>query len=50
MSKKKPLSEKSPKLTVPEVIEYCKNDLGITFNLMIFLLLFYTIFYYKFMI
>lgn len=22
------------KLTVPEVIEYCKNDMGITFNLM----------------
>ena len=34
MSKKKPLSEKSPKFTVPEIIEYCKNDLGITFNLM----------------
>ena len=34
MSKKENLSEKSPKLTVPEVIEYCKNDLGITFNLM----------------
>ena len=24
----------SKKLTVPEIIEYCKNDLGITFNLM----------------
>ena len=34
MSKKENLSEKSPKLTVPEVIEYCKNDLGITFDLM----------------
>ena len=27
-------NEKSPKLTVPEIIEYCKNTLGITFNLM----------------
>ena len=26
-------NEKSPKLTVPEVISYCKNELGITFNL-----------------
>ena len=26
--------EKSQKLTVPEVIEYCKKTLGITFNLM----------------
>lgn len=34
MSKKENLLEKSPKLTVSEVIEYCKNDLGITFNLM----------------
>ena len=34
MSKKENLSEKSPKLTVPEVIDYCKNDLGITFDLM----------------
>ena len=34
MSKKENLSEKSPKLTVPEVIKYCKNDLGITFDLM----------------
>lgn len=25
---------KSPKLTVPEIIDYCKNNLGITFNLM----------------
>ena len=25
---------KSPKLTVPEIIDYCKNELGITFNLM----------------
>ena len=34
MSKKDNLSEKSPKLTVPELIEYCKNDLGISFDLM----------------
>ena len=34
MSKKENLLENSPKLTVPEVIEYCKNDLGITFDLM----------------
>lgn len=34
MSKKENLSEKSPKLTVPEVIDYCKNDLGITLDLM----------------
>ena len=34
MSKKENLSEKSQKLTVPEVIEYCKNNLGISFNLM----------------
>ena len=27
-------NEKSPKLTVPEIIDYCKNTLGITFNLM----------------
>lgn len=33
MSKKENLLEKSPKLTVPEVIDYCKNDLGITFDL-----------------
>ena len=26
--------KKSPKLTVPEIIDYCKNILGITFNLM----------------
>ncbi|MBO4386231.1 MAG: Abi family protein [Treponema sp.] len=26
--------KKSPKLTVEQIIEYCKNDLGITFNLM----------------
>lgn len=26
--------EKSPKLTVPQIIEYCKKDLGLTFNLM----------------
>ena len=25
---------KEQKLTVPEIIEHCKNDLGITFNLM----------------
>lgn len=23
---------KSPKLTVPEIIDYCKNNFGITFN------------------
>ena len=34
MSKKEPVPTKSKKLTVPEIIEYCKNDLGITFNLM----------------
>ena len=35
MSKKDPTSTgKSPKLTVPEIIDYCKNNLGITFNLM----------------
>ena len=28
------INEKSPKLTVPEIINYCKNSLGITFNLM----------------
>ena len=33
MSKKEEVQQ-SPKLTVPQVIEYCKNDLGITFNLM----------------
>ena len=33
MSKKEE-SQKSPKLTVTQVIEYCKNDLGITFKLM----------------
>ncbi len=33
MSKKDEVQQ-SPKLTVPQVIEYCKNDLGITFNLM----------------
>ena len=33
MSKKEEV-QKSPKLTVAQVIEYCKNDLGITFNLM----------------
>ena len=27
--------KKSPKLTVPEIIDYCKNILGITFNLML---------------
>ncbi len=25
---------KEPKLTVPQIIDYCKNDLGITFNIM----------------
>ncbi len=37
MSKKdfsKPITtEKAPKLTVPEIIEYCKNVLGLSFNL-----------------
>ena len=33
---KKDFSEpvKEPKLTVPQIIDYCKNDLGITFNIM----------------
>lgn len=35
MSKKEvAIITKSPKLKVPEIIEYCKNNLGITFNLM----------------
>ena len=34
MSKKEPVKIKSPKLTVPQIINYCKNDLGITFDLM----------------
>ncbi len=34
MAKKDTHTEKTPKLTVPEVIDYCKNTLGITFNLM----------------
>ena len=35
MSKKDAnVNEKSPKLTIPEIIDYCKNTLGITFNLM----------------
>ena len=35
MSKKDVITtEKSPKLTVQEIIDYCKNTLGITFNLM----------------
>ena len=34
MSKKELVPTKSQKLTVPEIIEYCKNELGITFNLM----------------
>ncbi len=34
MSKKEIQMEKSPKLTVEQIIEYCKNELGITFNLM----------------
>ena len=33
MPKPEPIT-KSPKLTVPEIIDYCKNELGITFNLM----------------
>lgn len=28
------INEKTKKLTVPEIIDYCKNELGITFNLM----------------
>ncbi len=28
------INPKSPKLTVPQIIDYCKNELGITFNLM----------------
>ena len=37
MSKKdfsNPAPVKEPKLTVPQIIEYCKNELGITFNIM----------------
>ncbi len=34
MPKKNVPSAKPPKLTVPQVIEYCKDKLGITFNLM----------------
>lgn len=35
MSKKdETAGTKSPKLTVPEILDYCKNTLGITFNLM----------------
>ena len=34
MSKKEFTPAKPQKLTVPEVIEYCKDNLGITFNLM----------------
>lgn len=35
MSKKdETAGAKSPKLTVPEILDYCKNTLGITFNLM----------------
>ena len=35
MSKKETVATTiSPKLTVPEIIDYCKNELGITFNLM----------------
>ena len=34
MSKKEPIvNERLPKLTVPEIIDYCKNTLGISFNL-----------------
>ena len=33
MSKKEVTTPtKSPKLTVPEIIDYCKNNFGITFN------------------
>ena len=35
MKKKSNECKKSPKLTVPEIIDYCKNILGITFNLML---------------
>lgn len=35
MSKKeKAINSKAPKLSIPEIIDYCKNTLGITFNLM----------------
>ena len=35
MQKNKTTAKKQePKLTVPQIIEYCKNDLGITFDLM----------------
>ena len=34
MSKKELVPIKPQKLTVPQIINYCKNDLGITFNLM----------------
>ena len=34
MSKKELVPAKPQKLTVPQIIDYCKNDLGITFNLM----------------
>jgi hypothetical protein len=34
MSKKDSAPAKAPKLTVPQIIDYCKNELGITFNLM----------------
>ncbi len=37
MSKKEVTTPtKSPKLTVPEIIDYCKNNLGITFNRMVY--------------
>lgn len=34
MSKPQNHSQLSPKLTVPQIIDYCKNELGITFNIM----------------
>ena len=34
MSKPQNHSQLSPKLTVQQIIDYCKNDLGITFNIM----------------
>lgn len=34
MAKKNQEEQKPPKLTVPEIIDHCKNDLGITFKLM----------------
>ena len=34
MQKPESTITKSLKLTVPQIIDYCKNELGITFNLM----------------